>query len=257
MRKNWTREETIVAFNLYCKIPFKSSSQNHPLVIQYAKLLKRSPSALNMKIGNFGRLDPELKSQGITGLTHGAVMEEEVWNEFQGNWDLLAFESQRIMAKLAKRNLPDSNEFDLPDEIDVVGRDQKRLVKTRVNQKFFRDSILAVYEGHCCITGLAVPELLVASHIIPWARDEKNRTNPSNGLCLNALHDMAFDKGFITVTTDYRVAVSEVIRKEEMVANKFVRDALLAYEGKKIALPHKFLPRKEFLEYHNDVIFRK
>jgi hypothetical protein len=63
---NWTKEETIVAFNVYCKIPFKSSSKNHPIVIQYANVLGRSPSALNMKIGNFGRLDPELKKQGIT-----------------------------------------------------------------------------------------------------------------------------------------------------------------------------------------------
>ena len=80
----WTREETIIAFNLYCKIPFKSSSKTHPLVVKYAHIIGRSPSALNMKIGNIGRLDPDLKSQGITGLVHGAKLELE-WNPCEAN----------------------------------------------------------------------------------------------------------------------------------------------------------------------------
>lgn len=74
--KNWSREETIIAFNLYCKIAFKDSSKTHTLVVKYAELLGRSPSALNMKIGNIGRLDPDLKAQGIKGLVHGAKLEE-------------------------------------------------------------------------------------------------------------------------------------------------------------------------------------
>lgn len=73
---NWTREETIIAFNVYCKIPFKKSSKTHPLVVKYAKIIGRTPSALNMKIGNIGRLDPDLQRQGITGLTNGATMEK-------------------------------------------------------------------------------------------------------------------------------------------------------------------------------------
>jgi hypothetical protein len=64
---NWTREETIVAFNVYCKVPFKSSSKTNPTIIKYANIIGRSPSALNMKVGNFGRLDPELKKQGAAG----------------------------------------------------------------------------------------------------------------------------------------------------------------------------------------------
>jgi len=55
----------------------------------------------------------------------------------------------------------------------------------------------------------SIPELLIASHIIPWARDDKNRMNPANGLCLNALHDKAFDKGLITITPDFVVRISD------------------------------------------------
>ena len=84
---NWTKEDTIVAFNVYCKTPFKASNKNNPTIIKYADILGRSSSALNMKVGNFGRLDPELKKQGIVGLAHGSKLEAEVWDEFNGNWD--------------------------------------------------------------------------------------------------------------------------------------------------------------------------
>ena len=69
MNNNWTREETIIAFNVYCKIPFKDSNKNHPMIIKYANIIGRSPSALNMKVGNLGRLDPKLKEKGITTYT--------------------------------------------------------------------------------------------------------------------------------------------------------------------------------------------
>jgi len=81
-RNYWSKEETIVAFNVYCKIPFKSSSKTNPTIIKYANIIGRSPSALNMKVGNFGRLDPELKKQGITGLVNGSKLEEYIWDEF-------------------------------------------------------------------------------------------------------------------------------------------------------------------------------
>ena len=55
MKHNWTREETIIAFNVYCKIPFKDSNKNHPMIKKYAKIIGRSPDALNMKIGNIGK----------------------------------------------------------------------------------------------------------------------------------------------------------------------------------------------------------
>ena len=107
---NWTREETIVAFNVYCKIPFKSSSKSNPTVIKYANILGRSPSALNMKIGNFGRLDPELKKQGITGLVNGSKLEEDIWDEFNGNWEKLAFESEELIARFQNKKVEEIEE---------------------------------------------------------------------------------------------------------------------------------------------------
>lgn len=59
----WTREQTIVAFNLYCKIPFNRVSSTHPDIVRIAKIIGRSVNSVKMKIGNFGSFDPELKKK--------------------------------------------------------------------------------------------------------------------------------------------------------------------------------------------------
>lgn len=59
-------------------------------------------------------------------------------------------------------------------------------------------------------------ELLIASHIIPWGKDEKNRLNPMNGLLLNALHDKAFENGLITIAEDYTIKISSSCKKKNI-----------------------------------------
>nr|WP_245747947.1 HNH endonuclease [Formivibrio citricus] len=103
------------------------------------------------------------------------------------------------------------------------------------------------------MTGLADPRLLVASHIVPWAKDEKNRLNPANGLCLSSLHDKAFDRGLLTVTPDFVIKVSPQLNT--LGDNPFTKDYLIGLEGRKIALPKKFWPLREFLDYHHDELF--
>ncbi|MEL7005892.1 MAG: HNH endonuclease [Bacteroidota bacterium] len=247
-RKNWTKKETIVAFNVYCKVPFKASSKTNPIIIQFANIIGRTPSALNMKIGNFGRLDPELKKKGITGLKNGSQLEEEVWNEFHGNWDKLAFESEKIIAEFVGKPILGEFDGEFP-----VGKDTMRATKVRVNQAFFRSAVLSAYNSSCCITGINIPQLLVASHIIPWNQN-KERTNPRNGLCLNCLHDKAFDKGLITINEDYRIEVSSHVLDS---VNSGVMEYLHRIAGNKIFLPDRFLPYKQFLAYHRRNIFIK
>ncbi len=253
VKSNWTREETIIAFNVYCKIPFKKSSKTNPTVIKYANIIGRSPSALNMKIGNFGRLDPELKKQGITGLVNGSKLEEIIWNEFNGNWDKLAFESEDLIAKFQNKKIEDLNNFNI-DNLPK-GKDRETIVRTRVNQNFFRSTILSSYNLKCCITGLSIPDFLVASHIKPWSKDKENRTNPHNGLCLNSIHDKAFDKGFITVTPDFKVKVSDFFN--DYSNDKSVNDFFIKYNNKNIIKPQRFLPTQKFLDYHFHNIFIK
>ncbi|MFD1162678.1 HNH endonuclease [Hwangdonia seohaensis] len=253
VRNNWSKEETIIAFNVYCKIPFKSSSKTNPTIIKYANIIGRSPSALNMKVGNFGRLDPELKKQGITGLVNGSKLEEDVWNEFNGNWEKLAFESEELIAKFQNKTIEENEEINLDDLPE--GKERETIVKTRVNQNFFRSTILSSYNLKCCITGLSIPDFLVASHIKPWAKDKENRINPHNGLCLNSIHDKAFDKGFITVTPEYKLLVSDFFI--DYSKEQAVNDFFFKYQDHKIDLPDRFLPSKEFLEYHYKNIFIK
>lgn len=249
---NWTRKQTIVAFNLYCKIPFGKINKTHPDVVKFAGIIGRSPSALSMKLGNLARLDPELQGKGISGLTHGSKLEKVIWEEFHGNWDELAYESEKLIAEFQNKQLTENFVIDQTEFPE--GKDVERVVKTRVNQDFFRASVLSSYYQKCCITGIEISNFLVASHIIPWKTNKENRTNPRNGLCLNSLHDRAFDQGFITVTPDFNVKISQAIR--EHPENTAISDFFFKNEGRKISLPDKFLPSKEFLDYHASIIFK-
>jgi putative restriction endonuclease len=236
-RRKWTREESIIVFNLYCKIPFKNSSKFHPEVIRVANLIGRTPSAVNMKIGNFGSFDENLKKKGIVGLENTSKLDKEIWDEFNGNWDELAFMSEQLVEKLS------GNE--IVEEKYPLGEEKIGVVKQRVNQNFFRKAILASYNETCCITGINTEKLLVASHIMPWSvSDSTNKTNPRNGLCLNALHDKAFDKGLLTVTDKYIIHVSSDIR--DVYDGKTVEEFFGRYEGEKIILPEKFCQIKLF-----------
>ncbi|MDO9577888.1 MAG: HNH endonuclease [Candidatus Cloacimonadales bacterium] len=204
-----------------------------------------------MKVGNFGRLDPELRRKGIVGLSNGSKLEEVVWNDFNGNWEKLAFESEKLIADFQNISIEKAlgfDDFEIP-----IGKDRIQIIKARVNQSFFRSLILSSYNQRCCITNLSIPELLNASHIIPWSQNKKERLNPRNGLCLNSIHDRAFDKGLITITTDYKVLTSRYLRDFDY--DRAVVDFFLKYENHTISLPDRFIPSKEFLEYHAKNIF--
>ena len=122
----------------------------------------------------------------------------------------------------------------------------------RATEKNTDSCTKAAYNYRCCITGLSIPKLLVASHIVPWRIDSVNRLNPRNGLALSVLHDKAFDLGMITINEDMTVQVS---KKEFRVSDEFVVTALKSYDGKSIELPDKFRPDEEFLDYHRQNVF--
>lgn len=243
----WTRTEEIIVFNLYCKIPFKSSSKSNPEVIRIANLIGRTPSAVNMKIGNFGSFDENLKKQGIVGLSNASALDEEIFFEFNNKWDELSYESEKLIAEYEKLANPTS--VSMP-----IGMESEAVTKQRINQSFFREAVLTSYGRACCITGLSNSEMLVASHIKPWKDSNPiEKTNPRNGLCLNALHDKAFDRGFITISENYTLIISNDIK--DVCSGQAVADFFKKYHGTSIRLPEKFLPDKLFLQYHNDCIF--
>ena len=139
----------------------------------------------------------------------------------------------------------------VPEHIDPSSKEGKEAVvtaKRRINQNVFRSWIVNIYGNECCVTGLNVPELLRASHIVPWANDAANRMNPSNGLCLSATYDAAFDRHLISFDDDYRMILSA--RIQDYCARSVCADYFRRYEGVKIKLPSRFLPDRGFLEKH-------
>ncbi len=249
----WSREELILAFNLYCKIPFGTIHIRNNQIIALAKILGRTPSAVSWKLANFARLDPSLQDRNISGASHGSKLDAEVWDEFSQDWEKLSFESERLLAVKTGKQVEEVTDIETVD-LPKAGKERETVVKVRVNQSFFRKAVLAAYDFKCCITGLGIPELLNASHIVPWSKDEINRVNPRNGLCLNAIHDRAFDRGLLTIMPDFKIKISKSIKRNNV--DSAVQDFLLRYDGSEIKLPTRFLPDTTFLKYHNKNVFR-
>ena len=243
--RKWTKDEAVLALALYCKIPFGKINKNHPQVIELAKLLGRTPASVSMKMGNFGRFDEELAKKGISGLSHGSALDKTVWDEYHLNMQALS-ETVAGIPYMQELMNDDSDIGALPS-----GTTRTTTTQARVNQGFFRNAVISAYNRKCCVTGLNVPSLLIASHIKPWkdSDPQTERTNPCNGLSLNSLHHDAFDNGVFTIDTDYRILVSKAAK--ERYSSEVFFDFFEKYEGKQITLPERFLPSKEMIEYHN------
>lgn len=250
-RRPWSRNEHVLAFNLYCKIPFGTIHMRNPRIIELAGLIGRSIGAVSYKLANFARLDPAQQARGVNGLQHGAKGEIDTWNEFIADPEALVYESERLLSELSGETLEDFADIAAVD-FQREGLEREGLARLRVNQSFFRKAVLAAYDFRCCVTGISVPELLVASHILPWSSDIPNRLNPSNGLCLNALHDRAFDRGLMTVTGSGIVRFHKSLRSHLSDDNHLTW--LLSFEGKRIRMPSRFRPSPAFLNQHSQQI---
>jgi putative restriction endonuclease len=254
-RDNWNKQQLIVALNIYWKIPYnKISGSSNSEIKEIAPIIGRTPAALAYKLMNFTSLDPERKGIGNKGKTGAGSTDKEIWNEYFGKWEKLALDSSTILSTI--QNKPIEEMLDLETELKFTeGREKERIVKTRVNQSDFRQRILASYNEKCSITGISITSLLVASHIIPWSKNIQERLNPKNGICLNNIHDKAFDKGLITITTDFKVKLSDAILQKRKDYN--IQKYFIEYENQPIILPDRFIPSVEFLEYHHLNIFNK
>ena len=246
----WNRDELILAFNLYCKLTFGRMHSRNPEIIALAGIIDRTPSAVALKLANFASLDPELQARGIKGQQNVSKLDREIWNEFNTAWDQAYLESERLLAqKQTALQVGDPAQYN-NQPIVQEGKTVARVVMVRTNQSLFRTLVLSNYDSACCITGINAPELLIASHIVPWSKDKSNRLNPMNGLCLNALHDKAFDCGMITVDSDtYTVRVTSRLKG---TTNASIDYNFAAIDGMPIQLPKKFLPSPDFLRQHND-----
>ncbi|MBL7816789.1 MAG: HNH endonuclease [Saprospiraceae bacterium] len=254
-RVYWTRDEFILTLNLYLKLPFGQLDKSNKEVIALANLVGRTPGSIAMRLVTYASVDPFQQQRGIKGLTGGKKTCEEYFNEFINDRENLMFESEKILAKYQGLTIEQKFESELVDIKNYAGETKERLVKTRINQNLFRKIVLSAYSNKCAISGINIPEFLIASHIKRWSDDIENRLNPSNGICLNSLYDKAFDKGFIGIDTDYKIIFADKLigySKEEYFINHFK-----AIENKKIDLPDRFLPDQNFIQFHLENYFNK
>lgn len=253
-RRNWTRDELLVAFNLYCRTPFGRLHQGNPVIKSLAEALGRTPAAVAMKLCNFASLDPAHQSRNVSGLRNAAQADRSIFEEFETDWESLALESEAALERLELAQFLASSDQLLEEFPASRGETEVlRSVRTRRVQSLFRATVLASYDNTCAISGISLPSLLQASHIIPWAVDDRRRLDPRNGIALSALHDRAFDRGLIAVDEDFRILLSGRLRIG--CPPEFHRVGLLEIEGRRLRIPTRYAPDQAALAYHREQIF--
>ena len=244
----WTKPQLILALNLYLKLPFGKLHSKTPEIIHLANLIGRTPGAVAMRLTNFASVDPYHQKRGIKGLEGGYKQVKPIWDEFEEDREQFIFESEKLLASYENRPLESKYKDSLKNISGILGETRLSQVKTRVNQRVFRELVLANYENRCAVSGINISKLLIASHIIPWAENAKERLNPENGICLSPLYDKAFDDGFMGIDNKYKILISKRFEKE--IDGTCFEKFFKPYMGAGINLPKKYLPGKEFLEEH-------
>lgn len=250
-RNYWTDEEMILTLDLYFKLPFGRLNKSTSEVKQLAKLMGRTDNSVALRLVNYAACDPYIRETGRTGMTSGMSKCMPYWNYFSNNKEELFLRAEEIKAKLTQK--PIEQLLSLNPQ-DFIGKERETVIRQRVNQNSFRSMILGNYNEKCAITGICLPQLLIASHIIPWSDNVNERLNPENGICLSPLYDKAFDRGLIGIRTDYTIIISKELKEyhnEEFYALNFTN-----VENKLISLPEEHAPNKTFLEYHLEHIFK-
>lgn len=243
IRRLWAADELRLAIALYVQTPFGRIHSRNPEIIELAEAIDRTPSSVALKLANFASLDETLQRNG---MQNASALDRLIWAEF---FQTLSQESQTL--EEIAQPAPTFFEESANDYIyDGVSLDRFGISKPRSRQELFRTMVLSAYDYRCAVTGIEQPELLVAGHIKPWALETGRRLDPTNGICLNRLHDRAFDKGLITFEDDGSMVFSPQLKAG-------TRDKMLQMaEAPVLKMPRRFLPDRDLLRFHRDEIFR-
>ena len=163
------------------------------------RALDASATGLPLDVGGAGAAAPV-----------GALSTMAGWRRLDS---LVALEPLLAQAWALSRALPNELERRFERAVAEVGdTEREATVRQRIGQSLFRQGLMTLWGGRCAITGLAVPELLRASHAKPWAvATDIERLDVFNGLLLAAHLDAAFDAGLITVQHDGVVSASTTL----------------------------------------------
>ena len=251
----WTRDQLLIVLNLYHKLRFGQLDSRQPVIVDLANGMGRTPGSVAMKLNNLASLDPVLKLRGIRGLEGASKLDRVMWEEFHENPADLVPLSQEHFDALFVGTEAETTEVIPGTGIRRIRRPPSgeteitRTNKQRRGQDYFREIILNNYGNRCGLTALPIRELLIASHILPWSSDADERLNVRNGICLNRLHDAAFDQGLISFDDELRMILSAKIRScllQPAVVHHFE-----TYESKALELPDDGNPpERSFLSSH-------
>ena len=249
----WSKEQTILALYLYYQLPFGRMHAKNPLIIKWAEIIKRNSNAIAMKLVNFASLDPIIIASGRKGMGNTSSLDREIWELYNNKLSLLNTEAENILKKIVGT---DENSLDNlfsqlePAEVhqSFYGEEYQVTVSQPIRHIFFRSTILNNFDGQCCISGLAEPQLLIASHIVSWKEAPDKRLSPHNGLCLSALYDRAFDQHLLTLNDKLEVMISPKLLKSSKTT-KF-KMGFFEIEGQPITPPIRFSIDMVLLERH-------
>lgn len=240
----WSREDIVIAYALYCVTPLNQIHPRNRTIQQVAEIIPHSVASIVMRMRNFQYLDPQARS----GLQNVAKADRLIYEEFKHDWGALSIEAETLTGL----NLFDASPLQGAKPLSSL-TDKRRVTRERV---FFKKAVLSAYNDRCFISGCALPQMLVASHIKPYSRcrSEADRVSPDNGICLNTFYDKAFDSGLMTITPSMKIYISPILLNAPQ--DDFTARWLVSLHGAFCPPPPRFPPRRELLEYHNDEIFK-
>lgn len=253
--RKWTRDELLLALNLYHKLNFGQFNSSNLAIQQIATKLGRTPASVSMKLCNLASFDPGLAQRGVNGLRGASALDRSVWDEYHADLEASVLESElklqdvfgvvggerlELLPKLGYRIVsPTTRESTEAEAVRVE----------RLKQGYFRNAVLNNFEGRCGVSGIGMRELLNASHILPWSTHPAERLDVRNGICLSSLYDRAFDRYLIGFDGNYRLVVSRRV-KQELGSDAYER-FFACFSGKSLLIPSESVPpSQDFLRQH-------
>ena len=248
-RNDWSEGDTLFLFHVLLSEPSKNLVTGSPRVLEMAGLLNRTPGSVHRKLEDIRSNSPSNLSKGNSG-THCAKMVEGIWSDLYSDYD-------RTIARIADAYMTLCDDRGVESELSIdpevpPGLDVPVEATYRDGQQVFRRMVANNFDRCCCITGIATPSLLVASHIKPWAGSTPlERTDFRNGLYLNRLHDGLFDRHLMTIDEDMRIEYAESVRQEN-VGDTF-ETFFGRYEGQRIRNPSCRKVDERYLAEHRRI----
>jgi hypothetical protein len=126
-------------------------------------------------------------------------------------------------------------------------------IKARQKQSLFRKRVLENFQNQCCLSTVKEENLLIASHIIPWADRIETRLDPSNGLCLSYIYDKLFDDGYFSFNDHLKVIVAD----QASILSGEIQNILVSIENNSIREPHNYPISLDYIKYHRQKKMRR